>query len=130
MSIQYKMIQLGDNLNPEGQQKTSFYPLVVRRKTVKTKELSSRLAHQKRQKAIEMKSLMEMLLVRIEEELLNGNSVCLDGFGTFSLTAQCKRKVNAPNEVRAESISVKKVVFTPSKPLRQRLKLAQFTKTE
>ncbi len=129
MSIKYKMIRRGDNLNPEGKKKTGFYPQVVRSKTVNTEQMALSVARNRKFNAIETKATIEMLLVSIEEELLNGNSVCFEGFGTFSLTAQCNRHVSNPQDVRAESIEVKRVVFTPSSKMRSRMKGAKFVKT-
>jgi len=36
-----------------------------------------------------MEATIKILLNYVEDELLKGNSVCFDGFGTFALTAQC-----------------------------------------
>lgn len=129
MSIKYKMIQRGDYLNPEGQKKTGFYPQVVRSETVNIEQLASSAARGKRLNTIEMKGTIQILLACIEDELLKGNNVCLDGFGTFALTAEC-RDVQDPTEIRAESISVKRVTFTPSKPLKKRLKVAKFVRAK
>ncbi|MHB9143677.1 MAG: HU family DNA-binding protein, partial [Paludibacter sp.] len=76
MSINYKMIHRGDYLNPEGQKKTGYYPQVVRSETVNTGELALRVARGKRLNAIDTKATIELLLACIEDELLNGNSVC------------------------------------------------------
>lgn len=69
---------------------------------------------------------IELLLACIEDEILLGNHDCLDGFGIFSITAQSKRPINNPDEIRTESIDVKRVVFNPSKPLSKRIKIAKF----
>lgn len=126
MSIKYKMIHRGDYLNPEEKKKTGYYPQVIRSKTVNLEEMATTIAKGKRLQAFEIKSTLELLMACIEDELLDGNSVCLDGFGTFSLTAQCVRRVENPKEIRAESVEVKRVTFTPSLPLRKRLKNAKF----
>ncbi len=129
MSIKYKMIERGDYLNPEGQKKIGFYPQVVRSQTRNLAYMAEKVARGKTIQAIETEGTIRILLSYIEDELLNGNSVCFDGFGTFALTAQC-REVKDPSEIRAESISVKRVTFTPSKPLKNRLKLAKFIKAK
>ena len=120
------MIHRGDYLNPEEKKKTGYYPQVIRSKTVNLEEMATTIAKGKRLQAFEIKSTLELLMACIEDELLDGNSVCLDGFGTFSLTAQCVRRVENPKEIRAESVEVKRVTFTPSLPLRKRLKNAKF----
>jgi len=129
MSIKYKMIERGDYLNPEGQKKTGYYPQVVRSRTVNTEELALNVARGKRLNALDVKANIEMLLACVEDELLNGNNVCFDGFGTFALTAEC-REVSDPATIRAESISVKRVTFTPSKPLKNKLKVAEFVRAK
>lgn len=126
MSIKYKMIHRGDYLNPDEKKKTGYYPQVIRSGTVSLEEMATIIAKGKRLQVFEIKSTLELLLACIEDELLDGNSVCLDGFGTFSLTAQSVRRVENPKEIRAESVEVKRVTFTPSLPLRKRLKNAKF----
>ncbi len=128
MSIKYKMIHRGDYLNPDEKKKTGYYPQVIRSRTVNLEEMATIIAKGKRLQAFEIKSTLELLMACIEDELLDGNSVCLDGFGTFSLTAQSNRRVDNPKEIRAESIEVKRVTFTPSLPLRKRLKNAKFVR--
>lgn len=126
MSINYKMIHRGDYLNPDEKKKTGYYPQIIRSKTVNLEEMATTIAKGKRFQAFEIKGTLELLLACIEDELLEGNSVCLNGFGTFSLTAQSKRRADNPKEIRAESIEVKRVTCTPSLPLRKRLKEAKF----
>lgn len=127
MSIKYKMVQHGDNINAEGNKKTGFYPQVVRSVTKTTEDMALNVARGKRLQALEMKGNIELLFACIEDELLKGNNVCFDGFGTFALSAEC-RAVDDPTKIRAESIMVKRVTFTPSKPLIKRLKSAKFRK--
>ncbi len=128
MSIFYKMIERRSNINPTGEQKSGFYPQIVRARTITIEELALSVSRGKKMQAIETKSTIEMLLSCIETELLNGNNVCLDGFGTFMLSARSKRPVTNPDEIRAESIEVKRVSFTPSLPLRNRMKIARFVR--
>ena len=127
MSIQYKMVKRNDNLNPEGKKKAGYYPQVVRTKTVKTRELTRLASDETTLNAFEVEASIQILLDHIERELLNSHHVCLEGFGTFSLTAE-SRYVENPDEIRAESIKVKRVVFKPSKVLMDRIKTAKFVR--
>ncbi len=127
MSIKYKMIQRNDYINPEGKKKTGYYPQVVREKTVSLRKLAELASKGTTLNKMEVEIALRIALEQIETELLTSNHVCLDGFGTFSLTAEC-RHVDNPNEIRAESINVKRVVFVPSKILMKRIKKAQFVK--
>jgi len=127
MSIQYKMILKGDNLNPEGQKKESYHPLVVRANTLTLTDICKKASKGKSLSAIEIEMSVRLLFLQIEAELNDSNHVCLEGFGTFSLTAK-SRAMDNPEDIRAESIFVKRVIFVPSKPLMNRLKNAQFVR--
>jgi len=123
------MVQRGDYINPADKKKTAYYPQVVRNETLNLDDIAMRMAKGKSMQSFEIKSTVQLLLACIEDELLDGNSICLDGFGTFAVSAQAKRHVTEPNEIRAESIEIKRVTFTPSAPLRNRLKCAKFVKS-
>ncbi|MGL4364873.1 MAG: HU family DNA-binding protein [Bacteroidales bacterium] len=128
MSIKYKFVNWNDNVNPDGEKKSGYFPQVVRRKTVGIKNLALNITRGKISQAIEEQASILRLLNCLEKELLEGNSVCFEGFGTFSLTAQSKHQITDPKKFRAESIEVKRVVFNPSSALMRRLKNAKFEK--
>lgn len=129
MSIKYKMIERKDYYNSEDKKKNGYYPQIVRSKTIKIKDISKKVAAISPLGAAYAEGLVRTLLECIETELLNGNSVCFEEFGTFSLTAKCK-ETNDPSKIRAESIHVKRVVFIASKALNTRLKIAKFEKVK
>ncbi len=126
MSIKYKMVRRGDYINPEGKKKEGYYPQVVRLDTLKIRELSKLASSETTLHRIEIEASLRMVIDHIEKELLNSNHVCLDGFGTFSLSAESIRRAENPDDIRAESIKVKRVVFIPSKTLMKRIKNAKF----
>lgn len=130
MSIKYKMVRRDDYYNSDENKKNGVYPQVVHSHTTHLDKLALKLAKGKQLQAFDVKGTLEMLMAGIEDELLDGNSVCLDGFGTFSLTVQSKRRVEDADEIRAESIEVKRVVFVPSAPLRRRMKTATFVRSK
>lgn len=127
MSIQYKMVVKNDNLNPEESKKKGFYPIVIRKKTVGIKELADRASSRCRMHPYEMEMAIKTALEAIQEELLESNNVCLEGFGTFSLKAESRNVLN-PDELRAESVFVKKVSFKCSPILLKELKVAKFVR--
>jgi predicted histone-like DNA-binding protein len=127
MSIQYKMIQKNDNLNAEDAKKKGLYPVVVRRKTITLIELAENAAESGSMSAFEIEMALKLVLKTIEKELLKSNHVCLDRFGTFSLGA-ASRNVESETEIRAESISVKKVSFKTSPHLLLSMKNVKFVK--
>ncbi|MEI6752770.1 MAG: HU family DNA-binding protein [Paludibacter sp.] len=127
MSVQYKMMGKNDNLNPAELKKKGFYPTVVRKKTVGITEIAERASNLCRMHPYEMEMAIKTALDAIREELLQSNNVCLEGFGTFSLKAE-SRNVENPDELRAESIFVKKVSFKCSPLLIKDMKAAKFVR--
>lgn len=124
------MVKRGDYYNPEESKKEGFHPQVVRRTTVTIGDIALKMAKGKALNAPDAKAMIETLILCIEEELLNGNHVMLDNFGTFSLTAQRKRKADTPDEIRAESIEVKRIAFKPSPRLHRHMKQAVFVRAK
>ena len=127
MSVQYKMVGKNDNLNPEELKKKGYYPVVVRKETVGIKELASRASTHCNINKYEMEMAINILIETIQNELLESNNVCLEGFGTFSLKAE-SRNVEHPDDLRAESIFVKKVSFKCSPILLKDIKNASFVR--
>ncbi len=121
------MMGKNDNLNPAELKKKGFYPTVVRKKTVGITEIAERASNLCRMHPYEMEMAIKTALDAIREELLQSNNVCLEGFGTFSLKAE-SRNVENPDELRAESIFVKKVSFKCSPLLIKDMKAAKFVR--
>ena len=117
MSIYYRMDEQTDNLNPEGSRKRGLFPRIIRQRTVGLKELCKRAASGTTFNAIELEAAANMLVAGILKELGNGNNVTIDNFGTFSVSAEATRKALNPQDIRAESIRLKKIVFKTSQSL-------------
>jgi nucleoid DNA-binding protein len=58
-----------------------------------------------------------MVFDRVFENLANGYNVTITEVGTFSVTAETVRTAKQMNEIRAESIRLKKIVFRASSQL-------------
>lgn len=127
MSIKYKMMEKKDNLNTDEKKVSGYYPVVVRNRTIGLEELAQRASEHCSMNAFEIEMALKVVLKTIQDELLDSNNVCLEGFGTFSLKAE-SRHVDKPAELRAESIFVKKVSFKNSPILVKRIKKADFVK--
>lgn len=125
MSIQYKMIAKNDNLNAENSKKGGMYPVVIRRHTVSLSELAAKAAASHKMNEIEIEMAVRVAIKTLVRELLDSNHVHIDGFGTFSLGAE-SRNVLSEKELRAESVSVKKLKFKTSPLLLRLLKNATF----
>lgn len=121
------MMGKNDNLNPDEQKIKGFYPIVVRKKTIGIVELVQNASLDCSLNSFELEMAIKVVLRTIQKELLDSNNVCLEGFGTFSLKAE-SRHVETTNELRAESIFVKKVGFKCSPILLNNMKFARFVK--
>jgi predicted histone-like DNA-binding protein len=121
MSIYYRMMKQTDNLHSEGDKKRGFYPRIISKRTVGLRELCQRAAEGTTINAFELEASAGIIVRRILKELADGNNVCIEEFGTFSVSAEAVRDVHTEKEVRAESIRVKKIVFKTSQALMKRL---------
>ncbi len=121
MSIYYRLDEQSDNLNPADSRKRGLFPRIIRKRTVGLNELCKYVATGTTINAYEVEIAVRMLVDGIIEELGNGNNVCIEGFGTFSVSAEAIRDVLEPNDIRAESIRAKKIVFKTSKALLKHL---------
>lgn len=121
------MVGKNDNLNPEEMKKKGYYPIVVRKRTIGIEELAKKATEGCSLSSFEMEMAIKLALKAIQSELLDSNNVCLEGFGTFSLKAE-SRHVETSDELRAESIFVKKVAFKCSPILITGMKAAKFVR--
>ncbi|MDR2680046.1 MAG: HU family DNA-binding protein [Tannerella sp.] len=128
MSIYYRLDEQTDNMHPEQNRKRGLYPRIIRKKTVTLRELSQTAAEGTSFHAIEVESVGRLLIEGIVEQLRDGNNVCLDDFGTFSLSAETVRPALNVHDIRAESIRVKRIVFKTSQRLMQRLSGFRFVR--
>ena len=105
----------------KGEKKTVYYPKIVSDGTQDTKALSKKGALAGTLSAPEFSAYAKGLMTLMEGHLLDGLSVRLDGFGTFSPSISATM-VDTPEACTASTINKKTVRFTPSEELKQRLK--------
>lgn len=117
MSIYYKLYEQNDNLNSAESRKQGLYPRIISRKTVGLAELCKRKAEGTTFNAFELEIAAKMLVEGILDELADGNNVSIDGFGTFSVSAEAIREAKQQHDIRAESIKLKRIVFKAAQAL-------------
>lgn len=130
MAVYYRMDELNDNLNEGDNKKTGLYPRVVSRRTVFIDELIELATMGTTMNRNESKAIFNQIVERMMTELKNGNSVCVDDFGLFSLTAKSRKeeRVQGEQEIRAASIAVNRLTFRMSKNFLQRLGRVEFVR--
>ena len=127
MSIYYRMDDLQDNMNSGKEKKKGLYPRVISRRTVFLDELLEKATVNTTLSDYEAKIAFGMALKQLIYELKQGNSVCIDNFGLFSLTAK-SRRVQNEDEIRSASIEVNRLTFRMSRAFIKKLGDVEFVR--
>ncbi len=114
MAVYYSMKGMNDNIHSGEEKKTGLYPRIVTLRTVFLKELIESASQRTTLTKQEMQMAYELILEQMLKELKNGNNVCFDNIGMFSLSAT-SRVVQDEKEIRSYSIEPKRLVFRMSK---------------
>ncbi|WP_321518014.1 HU family DNA-binding protein [uncultured Bacteroides sp.] len=125
MSILYQMNQINDNTNADEKKKRGLRPTVLSRANYNINDLADYLSSGSPVKKGEIMSAITQIASGIENLLKDGNTVTIDNFGTFSLTATSRLVENASG-IRAESIHINKVVFQATRVAKKRIESAEF----
>jgi predicted histone-like DNA-binding protein len=125
MAVFYTMQGMNDTIHSAEERKTGLYPRVVNRRTVFLEELIESASEKTTLALQEMRMAYELIIARMLTELRNGNSVCLDNLGMFSLSAT-SRVVQDKKEIRSNSIFVKRLVFRMSSAFLRKLGVVEF----
>jgi len=125
MAVYYTMKGMNDNIHSEEEKKSGLYPRVVSLRTVFLEELIENATFRTTLSKQEMRMAFELIIDQMMEELKNGNNVCLDNIGMFSLTA-VSRVVQDEKEIRSDSIFVKRLVFRMSNAFLKKLGIVNF----
>ncbi|MDR1408103.1 MAG: hypothetical protein LBJ23_08680 [Tannerella sp.] len=128
MSIYYRLDEQTDNMHPEESRKRGRYPRIISKKTVSLRELSRAAVEGTTFNAVEAECIGRLLIDEIVNQLSEGNNVCLDDFGTFSLSAEAIRPALDIHDIRSESIRVKRIVFKTSQRRVKEIRNFRFTR--
>jgi len=120
MSIYYRMDDLQDNMNSGNEKKKGLYPRVISKRTVFLDELLEKATDETTLSPYEAKIAFGLALKQLIYELKQGNNVCIDDFGMFSITAK-SRRVQDESEIRSASIEFNKLAFRMSRAFPRKL---------
>lgn len=121
--IQYKMIPFKDTINDTP--KNGLVPKIVRRGTITTDMLLTMISSGSTFTKGDLLGVICSLTEAIEDALLSGYNVTIDGLGTFSVSAE-SRIVQSEDEIRANSIKLKHITFKASRKFNDKMKKATF----
>lgn len=102
------------NPNPDPDAPKRYHPRVVAKGTVSLKEIVETVSGRCTLSPADLHAAVTAIEQVVSENLANGFRVRLDGLGSFSLTLSSP-EIDDPSKVRAQSVSVKSVVFSPEK---------------
>ena len=126
MSVLYKVVSKKPGLaSPDST--TKYYPVLTGRRQSDIREVCKILSESSTVTAGDIRGVLEGLIKLIPDLLMEGRTVKLDGFGTFSLHASAKGQ-DSPEKVTARDITGVKMSFLPDKIIKRELKMTKFQK--
>ena len=113
---------------PKDKQKVRYHARVVIYKTVSSRDIENEIAKRTAINRGEAGAVMDVMAQILREELAEGNSVHIDGIGSFRIKAKSP-SVRTKKEIRSESIKFGGIVYTPEKKLLRRLSSTKFIRS-
>ncbi|MDR1601705.1 MAG: HU family DNA-binding protein [Tannerella sp.] len=102
-----------------------FHVRVVTKGTVTTDMLASDIRKSSSLTEADVKGVLTALVHALKNSLKENRRVHVEGLGYFQLTLACP-PVSARNEIRAESIRVKSIIFRPESDFRKSFRTVTF----
>lgn len=127
MSINYRVTPMKDNISKRPRE--AYYAQVVTKGTVDTHTLCKEIASSCTLTVSDMTGAIAALVEKVEQSLLNGYNVYIDGLGTFSLSADSPL-VEDESKLHAGDIKVKSINYRAAVPLKHAMKESSFAKVK
>lgn len=112
---------------PKDSEETKYHARLVVRDTVTLDDIAQVIESRSSLRESDVLGAFIEFANVFRQELTKGNSVHIDGVGSFRIKAESP-EVHSPREMRAENIHCTGVVFTPEKDLLRQLKATRFEK--
>lgn len=108
--------------NPKDETGTKkFHPFPAYSGTKTLTDIAKDISYSTTLTPVDVKAVIEALVVVLEKELLNGTKIKIDHFGIFKVSFGGTGHEN-PDEVTVKDIGGVKIVFIPDPELRKRIK--------
>ena len=95
---------------------------------VDLEDLADTINHMSSASQGDVTGILKNLVSLVAQELSNGNTVTLNGLGTFSLSAGLNKEITNPEQVTGNDIEVKRVCFKSSPDFRNKIKDVSFVR--
>src|SRR5450759_4718531 len=127
MAYNYRVRKKVDKTKPEKQ--VRYYAVPVSSKLVSVKRLSRIISDRCSLTGSDVVACIDALAHVIEEQIHDGNSVCLKGLGIFWLAASSPG-FETPEECTPSNVFAKRICFLPEMDLKKNLANVEFTKVD
>lgn len=108
----------------------SMHPRIVGSRTLDTHQIAAEIQDMCTVTHVDIEAVLSALAESIRQNLVNGQSVRLNGIGSFTVVPTFNRKVLEGERFTGADVSVKQIHFAPDHELLQRVKYeAKFEKT-
>lgn len=127
MSILYKLKSVKDNISENP--KEGLAVMAVSRGTKGIDVLAREISMGTTFNQAEVKAVLEILVLKIEDNLREGYTINLGELGSFFVSAE-GRIVQDEKEIRSYSVKLKRITYKASRALTKRLKGAPFERAK
>ena len=111
----------------QGEEQVKYYAVPLSSGTIGTNELAENIAGRCTLRPGDVHATIVELMYTIEQELHQGNKVCLEGIGIFSLSASSEG-FDKPEDCTPSKVKAKRICFLADKKLKKNLKFVKFEK--
>ncbi|MCC8155098.1 MAG: HU family DNA-binding protein [Tannerellaceae bacterium] len=129
MSLKYNINKVKNGRFPDGE---SHYSIsLVRNSNISLTEIAEYMNTLSAFSPGDVTGMVSNLIGVIADQLASGNTVTLDGLGTFKVSAELKHPVTDPDKITGNDIQIKRVCFKPAPAFKNRIEQkASFLKYE
>ncbi len=111
-----------------GEEKTSYYPVVKRRKVIDLRDLAMLLSNCNYNISLADEAKFEQLFKLILDQLNEGNTISIPNFGSFSLSIKSRTDIVDPESIRSEQIEYNCINFRTNPHVKAFFSSAKFEK--
>ncbi|MCD7935988.1 MAG: HU family DNA-binding protein [Tannerellaceae bacterium] len=119
MALKYKIYPVKNNQLTDGE--PCYAVSLLRGSNVNLQEIAEYMNVLSSFSPGDVTGLVDNLVVILSRYLAEGNSVTLDGLGTFSLSAGLKRPVSDPEQITGNDICIRRICFKPTPDFKARV---------
>ena len=112
---------------PKDSNKVRYHARLVVRDTITLEEIAENIESRSSLRQSDVTGTFIEFANIFKQELSNGNSIHIDGIGSFRIKAESP-EVRSLKEIRYENIHCSGIIFTPEKDLLRELKATSFEK--